>query len=131
MKPPPYIRLEREDGVAVAVLLGEIDMARSGPVRDTLSSSVGNDEFGLVVDLAEASYLDSAGVNVLFELAEWLRGRQQQLVAVAPDDSLIREVLSIVNIAAVVPLYEDRGSAVAYVRGAAEHPRGDGDGDVD
>jgi len=120
VRPPPYVRLEREEGIAVAVLVGEIDMARAGHVRDTLSNALGNDEFGLVVDLGEATYLDSAGVNVLFELAEWLRGRQQQLVSVAPDDSLIRQVLAIVNIAAVIPLYEDRTGAVGHLRAAAE-----------
>ena len=120
MRPPPYVRLERDDGIAVAVLVGEIDMARAGHVRDTLSNALSNEEFGLVVDLGEATYLDSAGVNALFELAEWLRGRQQQLVAVAPDDSLIRQVLAIVNIAAVIPLYEDRAGAVGHLHAATE-----------
>ena len=124
MNPANFVKLERVDGVAVATLLGEIDMARAGPVRDTLSAAVGNEEFGLVVDLTEALYLDSAGVNVLFELAEWMRGRQQQLVAVAPENSLIQDVLKIVNLGEVVPLYQDRRGAVDHLREAALPPGG-------
>ena len=41
----------------------------------------------LVVDLAATTYLDSAGINLLFGLADELRDRQQRLHLVVADGS--------------------------------------------
>jgi anti-anti-sigma factor len=84
-------------------------------VRAELAGAVANEDFGLIVDLSEVTYLDSSGVTVLFELADRLQSRQQQLLAVVPDDALIKKVLRLVNLESAVPLCANLTEAVARV----------------
>ena len=62
--------------VRVVAVEGDVDISRAPVLREELRRSVDNHDLGLVVDLSETRYLDSAGVNVLFELAEDLTERQ-------------------------------------------------------
>jgi hypothetical protein len=43
-----------------------------------------------VVDLSRVNYVDSVGLNVLFDVAESLSGRQMRLASVVPRDGLVR-----------------------------------------
>jgi anti-anti-sigma factor len=119
MTPLPYLRFERHDGIPVVLLDGEIDIAKAPDVRAELAGAVANEDFGLIVDLSEVTYLDSSGVTVLFELADRLHSRQQELAAVVPSDALIRRVLELVNLETVVPLHSDLTEAVAHLRALA------------
>ena len=78
------------DDVVVARLSGEIDMSNANEVGDELSSAVPNTALGLVLDLTALTYLDSSGVHLVFDLAERLRRRQQQLRVVVPSGAPIR-----------------------------------------
>ena len=50
---------------------------------------------GLVADLGQVSYLDSAGVRALFEVASTLRLRRQALAVSVPPGSFLRRLLKI------------------------------------
>jgi anti-anti-sigma factor len=107
---------ERHDGVAVARLSGDVDISRAAAIRAELLRVLSNLDFGLVVDLREVTYLDSAGVNVLFEVAERLASRQQALAAVVPETALIQRVLTLVNIESAVDTHPTVDGAVAAIR---------------
>ena len=77
----------------MARLVGEVDLTRAPGIRVGLLRAVTNQDHGLVLDLRDTTYLDSAGVNVIFELAERLSARQQRLAAVVPDRAIIERVL--------------------------------------
>ena len=47
---------------------------------------------GLILDLTETTYLSSGGVRLLFEVAERLHARDQRLVLVMTNQSMIRRV---------------------------------------
>ena len=51
-----------------------------------------------VVDLSATSYLDSAGINLLFALGEQMRGRQQQLTLVVAEGSPIARMVSLTGL---------------------------------
>ena len=53
---------------------------------------------------ATTTYLDSTGVRLLFELAERLQGRRQQLRLVVDDDALVRRVIVLTQLDQRVPL---------------------------
>ena len=110
------IDLQRHDGVPVARLEGEVDLTRAPAIRADLMRAVTNHDHGLVVDLRDTSYLDSAGVNVIFELAERISARQQRLHAVVPDRAIIERVLSLVNLRSVLDIHRSLDEAVAAVR---------------
>jgi anti-anti-sigma factor len=91
--------------VRVVPIEGDVDIARAPILREELRRSIENDDIGLVVDLSETRYLDSAGVNVLFELAEDLAERQLGFALVVPEGGLVERVVTIVDLAAVAALH--------------------------
>ena len=107
-----------DDGVVVARLIGEIDLANARPIGSLVAGSVTNDAAGVVLDLSETTYLDSSGVHLVFDLAERLSGRQQRLALAVPEGSRIRRVLDLVNVKAAVPVALTVDEAVAAVRAA-------------
>jgi anti-anti-sigma factor len=73
-----------------------------------------------VVDLSDARYLDSAGINVLFELAERLKVRQLVFAIVVPEDGLIERVFSLVDLGSVVDIQRSVDAAVHAIRAKSD-----------
>ena len=107
------------DDVIVARITGEIDLSNAGELGETLSAAVPNTALGLVIDLTATSYLDSSGVHLLFDLAERLQRRQQQLRVVVPQGGPIRRVLRIVELDETVPVLASVDVAVTQLRASA------------
>ena len=119
MSAAPGISIEPAGDVVVARVSGEIDLASAPALGEELAAAVSNRALGLVVDLAGTTYLDSSGVSLVFELAERLRRRQQQLRLVVPEGAPLRRVLRIVDAAAIVPVLPTVEEAAAQIRTAA------------
>jgi anti-anti-sigma factor len=118
------IRTERRDGVPVAFVRGQIDLSNRAEVDDGVTGTLGNVDHGLMVDLTEVGYVDSAGVTLLFALAERLRDRQLQLRLVVPVDNRVRRVLDLVDVGSVAAVDERVDDSVAALRelGAGRGP---------
>ena len=112
-----HVRRESVEGIPVVRLDGDIDISNANDLGDALTASIGNDVPGLVLDLSELDYLDSAGVHLILDLAGRLRTRRQQLHAVAPADAPLRVVLDITAVDQRVPLHERTEDAVRSLRG--------------
>ena len=110
------VDLQHHDGIPVARLVGEVDLTRAPSIRVGLLRAVTNQDHGLVLDLRDATYLDSAGVNVIFELAERLSGRQQRLAAVVPDRAIIERVLTLVNLRSILESHRTLEEALDSIR---------------
>ena len=76
----------------LARLSGELDLAQAHALRDRLLAAVENQDLGLVIDLSDATYVDSAGVNLLFELAERL-APPAAFAVVIPEGGIVERVL--------------------------------------
>lgn len=109
------VRLETRDDVRVARVVGQIDMSNARDVGRELGEAVAAADFGLVVDLSETTYLDSAGVNLLFELGERLETRQQVLRLVVPQGAAVRRLLRVTGVEATGVVDASVASAVAAV----------------
>jgi anti-sigma B factor antagonist len=96
------ISTELLDGVLVARLEGELDMSNAAELGSVITGRMTNDALGLVLDFTKVSYMDSTGVNVLFQLRESLARRGQELRLVLPADSPIGKVISIVGLPEVI-----------------------------
>ena len=107
------IAVERRGGAVVARLGGEVDMSNASRVREQLLDSVPNDVLALVVDLEGCRYLDSAAIEVVFDLARRLQRRRQELRLVVPDSSPLDRVLTLTDVNSVAPVHRDLDSAVA------------------
>ena len=102
--------------IPVVRFSGEVDIVRAPAMREELMNAVDNRHEGLVVDLTGANYLDSAGVNVLFEVAEELREHQLAMALVIPPNSLVEKVVTIVDLDSVAPVKLDVESAREHIR---------------
>ena len=91
--------------VRVVSIAGDLDLSRAGLMRDELRRGVGNDDIGLVADLSDTRYIDSAGVNMLFELAEELGDRQLAFAVVVPEGGLVERVVTLVDLGSVAALH--------------------------
>jgi stage II sporulation protein AA (anti-sigma F factor antagonist) len=99
--------------VSLIELDGDIDLARAPELREELRGSVHNQDVGLIVDLSAVRYLDSAGVNVLFEVAGDLTTRRIALAVVVPEGGLLDRVVELVNLRAVARIERTVDDAVA------------------
>jgi anti-anti-sigma factor len=112
------VSIEGGDDVVVARVSGEIDLSNARAVGEELAAAVPNQALGLVIDLTGTQYLDSSGVSLVFDLAERLRRRQQQLRMVVPDGAPLLRVLKIVDAGGAVPIVPTVDDAVAQIRAA-------------
>ena len=105
------------DSVALAAVDGEIDASNTAEIAHRLRGMLSNRHTALVVDLSRTSYLDSAAINLFFELGGDLLQRQQQLLLVVPERSPIARALTITGLDAAVPMHHERASALARAGG--------------
>jgi anti-anti-sigma factor len=107
------VAIERRSGTVVAHLSGEVDMTNSARVREELLVSVPNDALALVVDLDGCRYLDSAAIEVLFDLARRLGRRRQDLRLVLAPSSPLARVLVLTDVQSVAGIHETLDTALA------------------
>jgi anti-anti-sigma factor len=103
---------EQREDVSIAAIEGEIDASNVQEVGERLRTLVTNRSTVLVVDLTGTTYLDSAGINMLFELSAALRDRQQELRLVVPAATPILRMLAIAGLIGAMPTYETRATAL-------------------
>jgi anti-sigma B factor antagonist/stage II sporulation protein AA (anti-sigma F factor antagonist) len=109
----------REDGRALVVRVeGEIDLSNADSIRDDVTRAVPQDAAGIALDLTATTYLDSSGIRLLFDLAERLHSRRQQLVLVVTDQALVRRVILLTKLDDAVPLHTSLDDALAALDGA-------------
>jgi anti-anti-sigma factor len=109
---PAEIVLDRRGGSIVARLNGEVDMSNAHYVRDQLLASMPNDALVLVLDITDCRYLDSAAIEVLFDVSRRLARRRQELRLVMPPDSPLQRVIELTEVHTAAPVYESLERAV-------------------
>jgi anti-anti-sigma factor len=114
-----HISEEHDDLVALAGIHGEIDASNAGEIGARLRTLLTNPSVALIVDLTATTYLDSAGINLLFALDAELRDRQQQLHLVVARSSPIARMVAISGLAAAVPTHATREEARAALASSA------------
>jgi anti-anti-sigma factor len=85
---------------------GEIDLSNARNVLDAIGRAVPRDAVRVVVDLSGTDYLDSAGISMLFALAERVGYRRQELSLVVPPSAPIRAVLELTSLTRVVQVLD-------------------------
>ena len=106
------IAVQRRGGSVVAHLAGEVDMTNAGYVRDELLGSMPNDALALVLELGGCRYLDSAAIEVLFDIVRRLGRRRQELRLVVPAESPLRRLIELTDLGSVAPVYESEAAAL-------------------
>jgi anti-anti-sigma factor len=118
MSPLARMETRSEGGAIVAVIAGEVDISNAADLGSALEGSVPQRALGLVLDLSRATYIDSAGVHLLFRLGGRLTRRRQQLRVVVPDSTPIYKIVNLAGLGWTVP--HDRSVPEALTKLKAE-----------
>ncbi|MEU5695918.1 STAS domain-containing protein [Actinosynnema sp. NPDC020468] len=110
----PGLTAEHVDGIAVLVVVGEIDMSNSDDLRtaavDLLDSST-----GLVLDLSGVTFFASSGIAALARLREHRASTDGPPVHLVSGSS-VRRSLEVTAMDKLLPLHDTREQAVKAVR---------------
>lgn len=87
-------------------IIGEIDLSNVAEVLSAVIAAVPHDAALVVLDLSDVTYLDSAGISMLFRLAERLGYSRQPLRLVVPSAAPIRAVLELTSLTSFIPVVE-------------------------
>jgi anti-anti-sigma factor len=104
-----------EEQVRVVVVSGELDMSNAEELRDA-TFHLPNEALGVVLDLSDASFIDSATLGLLFELRGSLARRRQALRVVCAPGSIADRLLELVAFDSDAVEERDRPRAIAAIR---------------
>ncbi len=107
---------DSDHGFTVIALTGESDSYTAPRVRSDLATALGV-EAPLVVDLSQATFIDSTIVGVLLEsLAEYEK-RERPLLLLLPDDSApeVHRLFELTGLASLLPLVRSWDEATSRV----------------
>ncbi len=92
------VRFRTEGPLVCAFARGDIDMSNAAELRRELSAGTPNEALGLILDLSEVGYLDSAGIHLIHHLRADLQAGGQTLVLVLPAASPVNATLRLAGI---------------------------------
>ncbi len=104
---------EERDGVVIASVEGEIDSSNASDLRLALSDRLPSSSSALVLDLSRVTYLDSSGIQLLFDLGRRLAARRQAIRLVVPERAPMRRVLELCAVDGVAPMDGDLDSSLS------------------
>jgi anti-sigma B factor antagonist len=108
------------DDAAVPVIAvhGQADLHTAPQLRAAITTALDAGASGLVIDLSEASFIDSMTLGVLLGAVKRLRPSGGR-VSVVCTDSHIRRIFEITLLDRVFSIHTDRGGALASANGSA------------
>ena len=90
--------------VLVSTVTGEVDLSNATQICDAIGEATPNSALGVVLDLSQVDYLDSAGIHLIYRLRQNLRARGQQLMLVIPADSPVQDSLRLAGVTQHLPI---------------------------
>lgn len=100
------LQLTSHEGVLIARLTGEIDSSNAGELRAAIADATPNAALGVLLNLSDVEYIDSAGIHMLYRLGESLRNRGQALRVVIPPGSPASDALRLAGVTRHVDVVE-------------------------
>jgi anti-anti-sigma factor len=82
----------------VAHVTGEVDMSNAEDLGRTIIEATPTDAEGVILDLSEVDYLDSAGMYAVHGIRTSLQARGQSLILVIPPTSPVHDALRLAGI---------------------------------
>ncbi|MDL2314287.1 STAS domain-containing protein [Desulfovibrio sp. OttesenSCG-928-C14] len=111
------IKTRNQGGVHVVELGGHFDSASSAAFEETMLGLDAEGAQFLVLDMAQVSYISSAGLRSLLQLAKKLGARQGALRFVALKPA-VREVFEISGFCSLFSIHDSLESALGQQAGA-------------
>lgn len=108
-----------KDGLLHIALRGEIDLANAVVVEDELREAVSHQPGAVSVDLTNLTYIDSAGIRILYRLVSRLQALRIGLELIVPLDSPTRRLIELSGFESIAALRPPYLRLTALVAGAA------------
>ena len=105
--------------VLVARMTGEIDLSNAEQVGGKVAQATPDHALGVVLDLTEVLYLDSAGLFVINGLRRRLADQGQSLILVVPEDRQVRRTLEVVELQRFIPIADTVEDAIGALAQSA------------
>ena len=106
------------EGVFTVSVAGEVDLATAPELKEALADVVNSGAQGVLVDLSNATFIDSTTLGVMMGAVKRLRPVGGEL-AISCHDSNIRKIFEITLLDRVFKIFETPGAAVEYLRSLA------------
>jgi|SRR5580693_6659408 anti-anti-sigma factor len=104
--------IERIDGVPIAHVHEDLDVANATSTQQKLADALGPDASSLVIDLSDTRYLDSAGIDMLLRLGDRLDYRRAKLILVIPESSQLKRLATIVGLPDAIAIHPSLSGAL-------------------
>ena len=106
--------VERQGGTLIAKATGRIDGVNASDFEQSLSSAIDDSDNAVIVDLADLSYISSAGLRAVLLTAKALSRRSAKFALCAPSKP-IREVFEISGFDKIIDIHDSREAALSSV----------------
>ncbi|HEU0128090.1 MAG TPA: STAS domain-containing protein [Pseudonocardiaceae bacterium] len=98
------VEAHAEDGAMHIAVSGEIDLANAAAVEEQIREAISHQPKTVSVDLTDLTYMDSAGIRILFILASRLKPLRIILKLIVPLDSPTRRLIELSGFESLVSL---------------------------
>ncbi len=115
---PPRATVARVEGDLDLVSLPQVERELRAAVSDAKTQSL------VAIDVTDVTYLNSAAIRLLYDLAEDLRTRRRQLRVVMSSDAPLRVLFRRLRFDTVIPVHDTVDEAIAEA--APDSPGPDG-----
>ena len=105
------------DTIPCVAISGEIDMESAPEFQRGLTDAIAVGRKGLVVDLSQATFVDTAALNSLVHALERLKERGGGSLAVVASDDRINALFEVARLDERFQVYRDRRKAIDAVSG--------------
>ena len=83
---------------------GDVDLSNAADIEAELTAAIRNRATGVTLDLGGVTYLDSAGLQVVFALTITLRRLQIDMRILAPEGSPARHAIEMAGMASIAEI---------------------------
>ncbi len=83
---------------------GDVDLANAADIEAEITAAIGNRATGVTLDLSGVTYIDSAGLQVVFALTVTLRRLQIDMRVIAPEGSAARHAIEMAGMASIAEI---------------------------
>ena len=107
-----------EGDTTVVNVTGEIDMDSGPAFNRGLLHAIGVGRHGLIVDLSQATFMDSSALTSLVNAFDSLRKQGGGRLAIVATDPRMRALFDVARLGRDFEIFENRADAVAAAAGA-------------
>lgn len=108
------IDTERDNGVLTVKVHGRVDGTNANDFQNAVKEELRDEDSVVMLDMANLSYISSAGLRVVLMIAKSLEQREAKFMIYSLSDS-IRNVFEISGFDKIIGVFDSREQALASV----------------